>query len=288
MSIGFDLHMHSTKSDGTCTPRELVQKAARRGIPIIALTDHDTTAGVDEALEEASRVGIALLPAIEMDVEWPTEMHILGVDIEPGDAALQRALSSLHEARNRRNERILQKLAAIGCDVRPYMPKTDGIVSRLHIALALCSAGFASGKNDAFTRYLVNGAPAYCTEQRLTPKEAIMLIKQACGIPILAHPCKMQGDVHTIVRKLADWGIMGLEAYYPASSAGMTELFESLAQQYHLLVTSGSDYHGTNRKGVRLGCAWQDTQSLMRTAQIMQERLQNRGGFHVNLQDSVI
>ncbi|MDD3921323.1 MAG: PHP domain-containing protein [Eubacteriales bacterium] len=274
MSIGFDLHTHTNKSDGTATPSELVKKAARRHILMLAISDHDTVAGVSEAQEEAKQCGVILLPSVEMDAEWPTELHILGIDIDANDQGLLAALQKLQEARSRRNERILQKLADIGCDVRGHMPKSEGLTSRLHIAMALCSAGYAAGKADAFDRYLKKGCPAYCTEQRLSPEEIIRVITKAGGIPVLAHPCKLSGNVHETVRQLAGWGIMGLEAYYPASSKGTTALFESLAAQYNLLVTAGSDYHGNNRKDVRLGCAWQDVPSLINTEEFLQNRLQ--------------
>jgi len=144
-----------------------------------------------------------------------------------------------------------------------YMKREKGSVSRLHIAKSLVEAGHAADIRDAFRRFLSPGTPGYYTEPRFTPREAIEFIRAAEGIPVLAHPCQLRDDPHRVVRQLADWGVGGLEAYYPASTQGQTELFVSLARQYGLLVTCGSDFHGKNREGTPLGCAWREVPCLI-------------------------
>jgi len=275
MSLRTDLHCHSAYSDGTCTPGEIVRMAAKAGIGLLSLTDHDTLAGVGEAVAAGKQQGgVLVLPGIEMDNESPFELHILGLDIDPDNDALNTALRETFSRRRRRNAKILNKLREIGCDVagRVEALTNGGIETRMHIAIALRDAGFAPDVTEAFKRYLNPGAPAYYGEIRFTPGEVIALIKGAGGVPVLAHPCHIRQNPHRVVEELAGLGIMGLEAYYPASTLGQTEIFVSLAAQYGLLVTCGSDFHGKNREGTPLGCAWRDVECLRKTAAFFTER----------------
>lgn len=272
MSLRMDLHCHSTMSDGTYSPAAIVRMAAKAGIGILALTDHDTMAGVPEAMLAAEELNIRLLPSVELDTESSFELHMLGLDVDPCAPCLQQALADIQLRRRRRNEKILDKLRDAGYDVTGHMRESEGNTTRLHIAMALNEAGYAKSVTDAFRGFLSPGLPGYYTEPRLTPAQAIDLIKEAGGIPVLAHPCHIRSNPHQFVAELAEAGLMGLEAYYPASTLGQTQTFLSLAAQFGLLVTCGSDFHGKNREGNPLGCAWRDVACLNETSGMLQSR----------------
>ncbi len=269
--IRYDLHCHSNMSDGTDTPREVVRRASRAGLSMLALTDHDTMAGVEEAMDEAKAEGLLLLPAVELDHEWQEELHILGLDVNPHHPGLQAGLALAKERRDRRNIEIISRLENAGYAIGDAAELSGGqavSVSRLHIALALVRRGYARSLSDAFHTFLSPGKPGYYRERRFKPEESIALIRQAGGVPVLAHPCHLRLDVHKSVRSLKDMGLMGIEAYYTSSTLGETELFVSLARQNKLLITCGSDYHGQNRAGAPIGCAWRDVECLAQTAEI--------------------
>ncbi len=274
MSFRMDLHSHSTFSDGTSTPTEIVRMAARASIGTLALTDHDTFSGVPEAVSAGAQQGILVLPGIEMDNESPFELHILGLDIDIENERLQEAMAESRRKRQQRNSKILSKLKEIGCDVQDRVKEvtSGGTETRMHIAVALRDMGYAENITDAFRKFLNVGAPAHFQEQRFTPKEVIALLRGANGIPVLAHPCHIHQNPHKLVAELVELGLMGIEAYYPASTMGQTNTFVSLAEQYGLMVTCGSDYHGKNREGTPLGCSWRDVPCLERTAAFFRER----------------
>lgn len=267
-----DLHCHSTYSDGTYTPTALVRMAAEARIGLFALTDHDTMEGVEEAMRAADGTEVLLLPSVELDCQSPFELHILGLDVNINNSALKSALHLLQERRQRRNARILDKLEGLRIDARAHLEQTAGNMTRLHIAKAICAAGHATNATEAFVNYLNPGAPAYCAEERFSPEEVIRLIQTANGVSVLAHPCHIQKNPHKVVLELAGYGLQGLEAYYPASTFGQTELYISLARQFGLLVTCGSDFHGRNREGTPLGCAWRDVPCLKDTAAFFEKR----------------
>ncbi len=281
MSLRMDLHCHSNFSDGTATPGEIVRMAAKANIDILSLTDHDTISGVMDAVSAGKEQGVLVLPGIEMDNESPFELHILGLDIDIINEPLQEALAESRRRRQKRNIKILNRLKEIGCDVYDKVNEASGEATqtRMHIAVALRDAGYAANVTEAFRQFLSVGAPAYFVEQRYTPKEVIALLRNANGIPVLAHPCHIHQDPHRLVAELTELGIMGVEAYYPASTLGQTATFESLAAQYGLLVTCGSDYHGKNREGTPLGCAWRDVACLRRTAEFFCERHSERVSY---------
>ena len=274
MSLRMDLHCHSNFSDGTATPQEIVRMAAKANINILSLTDHDTISGVPDALSAGKEQGILVLPGIEIDNESPFELHILGLDIDIKNEPLQEALVESRRRRQQRNIKILNRLKEIGCDVHDKVEEVSGEATqtRMHIAVALREAGYAANVTEAFRQFLSPGKPAYYTERRYTPKEVIALLRNADGIPVLAHPCHIHQDPHGLVAELAELGLMGVEAYYPASTLKQTAAFESLAAQYGLLVTCGSDYQGKNREGTPHGCAWRDVAGLRRTAEFFRER----------------
>lgn len=267
----FDLHTHSLASDGTCAPGDVVRLAGEAGLSLVALTDHDTIAGVPEALQAGKTLGVPVLPGIELDTESPFELHIVGLGIDIEDGAFQEALRRQRRRRQQRNTIILEKLSAAGMDLGGYFAESKGVDTRLHIAKALCAAGYARSASDAFARYLNPGMPGYHPARRYTPEEAIALIHDAGGIAVLAHPCHIRGNPHPLVARLARAGLDGLEAYYPASTPGQTALYCSLAAQFGLLVSTGSDFHGDNRPESTLGCAFQDVQVLRKMGVYLQE-----------------
>lgn len=273
MTIRMDLHCHSDMSDGTYTPTQLVETAVRAKIRILALTDHDTMAGVPEAMRAAEKHDVLLLPALEFDTDSPFELHILAMDVDPNDGALANALDALRLRRAKRNANIMDKLARIGmADVQKHLQPSRGSTTRLHIADAIVKAGYAGTVAEAFQRYLNPDGPGYSYEVRYSAKEVIALIKGASGIPVIAHPCKIRANQIAVVRELSEMGAEGIEAYYPSSTGRQTELMLSLAAQFNLLVTCGSDFHGGNRQGTPLGCAWRDVPVLLKTAEFFMGR----------------
>lgn len=268
-----DLHTHSICSDGDRTPAALVRCAADAGITLLALTDHDCMRGVPEAIDAGRKCGVSVVPGVEMDNEYDQELHILGLCVDIENAALRAALEAADARRTVRNARILQQLAETGIDLEPHLKPTEGMETRLHIALALVQGGFAESVPDAFARYLRRGTPGYATVERPAPAQVIALLRGAGGIPVLAHPCHLKGNVHAIVQELCALGLGGIEAYYPTSTAGQTRLFLSLAAQHGLLITCGSDFHGDHRPAARLGCAWTPDPALEQTRRLLLGRL---------------
>ena len=161
-----------------------------------------------------------------------------------------------------RNEAILNQLAAAGVDVRPFFPAQHGTPTRLHVALALVAGGFAPTIGEAFRNYLFRGTPGYVETKRILPEDAIALIHQAGGLAVLAHPCKVKADVAALVARLHPAGLDGLEAFYPTATPGQRDTYISMARQYGMLLTCGSDFHGDNRPDNRLGCTWQQSPLL--------------------------
>ena len=269
----FDLHSHSLISDGTFTPSEVVQSAYTNGVKLFALTDHDNIGGVAEAMEAGKRLGLPVLPAVEMDNEWRHELHIIGLDVDPENPTLNQCLAIARERREKRNKIIYAKLKEAGYPVEDYINRPATRTTKLHIAQALIKLGVANDVKDAFARYLRPGQVGYYAEQRFSPKQVIDMIHIADGLPVLAHPCHIRDNPHSLVRELTDLGLMGIEAYYPSSTPRQTEMFVSLAHQLGLFITCGSDFHGANRPGVELGCAWRPVADLECTYETLIKRM---------------
>ena len=268
----FDLHLHSSCSDGTDSPAEVIARAASLGVTLCALTDHDCVTGVPEALAAGKRLGVRVLPALEMDTEWPHEMHILGLDVDSSEPRLSAALETARKRRAVRNEEIVQRLAASGADVTPYLDRDGGVATRLHFALALVAGGFAETTRDAFARYLHKGRPGYFAVERFPPEQVIKLILGAGGVPVWAHPMHGNPDVHKLAAQLRGYGLMGLEAFHPSISEGEGALLVSIARQSGMLVTCGSDYHGLNRAEVVSGQTWRKCAVLEETRAFFESR----------------
>ena len=275
MSHRFDLHTHSAHSDGTYSPREIVGFAARGHIELLSLTDHDCVSGVPEAMEAGKELGVCVIPGVEFDNEWHHELHILGLDVDLNHPVLIRSMEVARERRDRRNEIILSRLDQAGVEVRPFLKTGQTATTKLHIAHAIIAAGYAAEVREAFAKYLRPGTPGYYTEKRFTPEQVIEIIHRSDGIPVLAHPCHIRENLHGLVRELVGYGLLGIEAYYPANTPRQTDLYVSLARQHRLLCTCGSDFHGKNRPGVPIGCAWRESRELDKTFETLMRRVQS-------------
>jgi len=256
-----DLHTHSTASDGTMTPTDLVRHAKERGIEVLSLTDHDTLSGLQEAIEEAGRLGIGFIPGIEISAEFePGTLHILGYYVNPSDAPLEERLTWLREGRDNRNVVILQKLSSLGypLELEDVLVFAQGeSVGRPHIADAMVAKGYVVDREQAFDRFLAKGGPAYADKERMTAENAISLIKKAGGLSVLAHPQWLgleRRALSSFVHDLSEMGLAGLEAYYYSHSYDETRFYEILAKEHGLLVTGGTDFHGPGGlKGTEIG-----------------------------------
>jgi 3',5'-nucleoside bisphosphate phosphatase len=256
-----DLHVHSTASDGSDPPAEIVHKAARLGLTAVALTDHDTLGGLKEAGVAAASHGIELVPGTELSVEWEGgAMHLTVLFLPPEPGPLQNRLAELRAGRNRRNLLILDRLALLGLPV----PEDEVLeiaagesVGRPHIAAVMLQRGYVNSIAEAFDRYLGWGMPAYVPRLRLAPEEAIGLALASGATPILAHPHTLRLDtadeVAAALRRLATAGLVGMECYYPLYSPLEREGYAALAGRFGLYPAGGSDYHGTYKPEVELG-----------------------------------
>lgn len=262
-----DLHAHTTASDGTLTPTELIEAAQAAGIALLAVTDHDTTAGVAEAQRAAERAGIVLVPGVEISIEEPYppagtgKFHLLGLGIDPENAALNGTLARVSAARRERNGRIVERLQRLGVavtleEVAGFAPPGANI-GRPHFAAALVARGAVSDTREAFARYLADGAAAYVGRETLGFDEAVGLLHEAGGLCFLAHPILMKLASHetleTRIRMLESRGLDGIEAYYsqhtPADEARLLRLAGALGLQ----VCGGSDFHGAHKPETPLG-----------------------------------
>jgi predicted metal-dependent phosphoesterase TrpH len=259
-----DLHCHSTASDGTLPPREVVRLAKQSNLTALALTDHDTVAGCAEAADEAAQIGLDFLCGIEISAEYPHPgtMHILGYDVDPHSPQLKNLTETLIAGRDHRNPRIVEKLNEMGVAVtmKEWEDEAKGkVLGRPHLAAILARKGYVSSIKQAFDKYIGQGAPAYFDKERLTPRQAIERIGASGGIAVLAHPVQLrttnEAELERVIKDLADLGLAGLEVIHSDHDAGLVEKYTRLADKFHLLKTGGSDFHGTNKKGIALGIA---------------------------------
>lgn len=271
---GVDLHVHTTASDGAYTPFEVVQEAVARGLTAIAITDHDTTAGIDKALEAAKGTALEVIPGIELSAEWGSEeTHILGYYLDYHDGALQETLEILRQARRKRARTMVERLAGLEMplcwDRVVEIAGESSAFGRPHIAQALRERGYVASMNEAFDRYIGLGGPAHVSRYRLTPVEAIKMITAASGLPVLAHP---RGQEH-ILPALVEAGLVGLEAYYPSYAIEEREALVQLAKKYDLIATGGTDFHGHERfVTVGLGEVWVPLESVERLCALAMNR----------------
>ena len=255
-----DLHAHSNRSDGTFTPAEVVQLAAERDLDVVALTDHDTTDGLDEALATGANVGVEVVPGVELSAEYEhTSVHVLCYWMDPESDELQAELARLHDERFRRGEVMVERLQALGLPVTfervRQLAAGDNIV-RPHIAQAMVEAGVVATEQEAFDRYIADGRPAHVAKHALDPVDAVGLIDRAGGVCVLAHP-GMWGDESSVpqplIEAMAAAGMSGIEVDHTDHPIEQREHYRALAARLGLVATGGSDCHGTRYEPVRLG-----------------------------------
>jgi predicted metal-dependent phosphoesterase TrpH len=283
-----DLHTHSSYSDGSLSPRQLVQLAKKRGLRAIALTDHDTVAGVEEALEAGKELGVEAVPGVEISAQYPPgTMHILGYYIRASHRELQGALKKLQQARAARNPKIIERLQGLGLKITTteVLDLSGGQVGRPHIARALVNRGYVSSIDEAFSRYLKKGAIAYVEKFRFPPEEAIAIIRRAGGIAVLAHPFTLgmaqPDELSQLVHGLAEKGLEGIEVFYPGHTEEMAVIYEDVAKRLGLVCTGGSDFHGNFRDHSYLGNTTLGKGLDYGMLESLRERLKEREYRHV-------
>lgn len=251
-----DLHTHTTASDGLLSAAQLVNLARAAGVGILAVADHDSTDSVDAAIAAGAAAGVAVLPAVELNTDVPgAEVHVLGYLLEYHVPWFQQLLRRLREGRLHRAERMVQKLATLGAPIamdRVLAFAGGGAVGRPHVARALVEAGWVRETAEAFTRYIGRNGPAYVERLKVTPEEAVQIIRRAGGIPVLAHPGWLGNDA--MVEDLVGEGLEGIEVFYPDHTPAMVERYLEVARRHGLVVTGGTDFHGADlATGVPLG-----------------------------------
>ncbi len=255
-----DLHLHTTHSDGSCTPTEVVNMAHQAGVTALAITDHDIMTGVTETMTAGQQCGIEIIPGVEISsFTGNSELHVLGYFLDQQDPDLLARLKTLRDGRHRRNPQIIERLQTLGIDITydevRALAGSDS-VGRPHIARALMDKHVVASAKEAFDRFLAEGKPAYVPRELPSPAEAICWIKAARGLAVLAHPTwvKVAGQpLVDLVRQLKADGLDGVEVYYSTHAARQTREYLSLAQQLGLLVTGGSDFHGLTKPDIEVG-----------------------------------
>lgn len=258
-----DLHVHTTESDGSLTPEQIVVAAQEAGLEALAIADHDTLAGYDRARTAAQRAGLDLVCAVEISTRFGTSAsgrrrsaHLLGYfPAEPPGAEFRTWLRELQARRQQRNERLAQRLQELGLEVTlaEAAALARRLTGRVHFARVLLQKGYVNSVAEAFRTYLGETGKAYTPLEKASLEEAIERVREAGGIPSLAHPGRMSWDVCEVLGELRAAGLMGIEAYSGEHTPAQTAMYLELARAHDLLVTGGSDFHGDGKPAVRLG-----------------------------------
>jgi len=243
------------------TPPELIEAAVNAGLTAIALTDHDTTSGIAEFLRVASRRGIIAIPGVEISTSHaPGEMHILGYYVDHRDIVFAQQLEWIRSARRARNEEIFHKLHKLGMHLTWHeiyaCAGGDEVVGRPHFAQVMMNRGYVRSTKEAFKRYLTRGCPAYARRRTIEPADALGMIHDAGGLPVLAHPFTMglnRGETRRMLYALRDWGLEGIEVFYVDHDAARQELYMKYADELNLVPTGGTDFHGARTPDIKLG-----------------------------------
>jgi len=266
-NVKIDLHIHSTASDGSLSPLEILTAAQDLGLGAIAITDHDTINGSKDALAAGIPPHLNFLTGVEISATPPPafsfsgSMHILGYSIRLDDPVLNRTLGLLQESRKNRNPLIIHCLNKLGIDLSLnevlHEVGEEGQLGRPHIARVMVKKGIAKSINDAFDRYLGVGKPAYVNKYRIESARAIEIIIGAGGIPVLAHPILLQTKNNTVLEELIvtlkGMGLKGIEVYYPEHSPGDMAFYTEIANRHGLLMTGGTDFHGSLKPDIQMG-----------------------------------
>lgn len=255
-----DLHLHTTHSDGSFSTRDVMTFAKQAGLTALAITDHDIVEGIAEATAIGAELGIEVVPGVEISSRLGgSELHILGYFLNWTDPLLAQRLSTLRDSRHTRNPKIIQRLNELGIpmtyeEVRA-LAGTES-VGRPHIARLLMEKKFVTSAKEAFDRYLANGRPAFVDRELPEPVEAVQWIREAGGVPVLAHPTWVRTSadgLRTLVRELKAAGLGGIEVHYSTHTPSQTTEYLELAKQCDLLVTGGSDFHGVTKPDIEVG-----------------------------------
>jgi len=249
-----DLHFHTTASDGRLSPEVLVRSAAELGFDIIAITDHDTVDGIAPALSAAQAFPrLQVIPGIEINTDVPDgEVHILGYFIDYVNPVLCSTLPQLHASRWNRALKMVAKLHDLGLDIDWHYVQElaqGACIGRPHVAQALLERGYAVSIRDAFAKYIGHGGPAYVERMKVTPTEAVKLITTAQGLPVLAHPADI-GNLRELLNELECTGLIGLEVFYNGYSSDIISNLLMIADEYKLVPTGGSDFHGLENESM--------------------------------------
>ena len=270
-----DLHIHTTASDGIFPPEAIVAMAKESALDVIAVTDHDTTSGIDAAKKAAAKMQITFVPGVEISAGGDLEIHVLGYGINPEAPVLKELFSSMQEERIRRAHTMLQRLALLGYPLDPdaVFENAQGSVGRPHIARAMVEKGYVSSVQEAFQRFLGSGKPAFVSREKLDTAHVIRILTQAGGIPVLAHPTLLhmpQEQLYPLLTCWKDAGLAGLEVYHPSQRSDFDSWLR-LAKRFDFLITGGSDYHAPDRPDGPMGgtaddwkTAAHDVQHLLR------------------------
>jgi len=279
-----DLHAHSTASDGTVTAAGLVDEALALGLSALAVTDHDTLQGVEEARRAAAGTDLEVIPGTELSLDYDRGgMHLLVLWLEPGEGPLQDRLVSLQAGRDVRNTAIVEQLKGLGMtlEMTEVLEEAgEGSVGRPHIAAVMMKKGFVPDISTAFDLWLAAGRPAYVSRPRLAPEEAIGLARESGAVPILAHPHTLgihrSRDMARLLVRLADAGLIGLEAEYSLYRRHERDGYGHLARRFGLLPSGGSDYHGEYKPGLHLGTGYGDLRVPEAMAEALHEHARAR------------
>lgn len=254
-----DLHTHSTCSDGTFTPTEVVKEAAKAGLRAIALTDHDTVDGLEEAVEAGKKYGLEVITGIEFSVASDTEMHLLGLNFSLNCPEIKNILDEMIIQRDLRNYKVIDLLAELGIHITIddiLAEATSKVTGRSQIAKAMLKKGYVSSIKEAFDKYLSFGKPAFVERSTLSPEKAIEIIKKSGGISSLAHlnqTGKSDEELYKILTNLKNAGLDAVEGYYTEYTEGMNLRYRKMAADIGLKLTGGSDFHGSNKDGYNIG-----------------------------------
>jgi predicted metal-dependent phosphoesterase TrpH len=262
--LKIDLHTHSTFSDGTLSPYQLVRRAKKGRVSILSLTDHDTLDGLPEFDRACRRYGIKGIRGIELSAQYPSTLHILGYRIDENALFLEKELVRILQHRDFRNQEILTRLSDLGMPVSYTELQNEAggnVIARPHFARIMVRKGYVKDIHTAFQNYLSRGAAAYAERVRLTPDECINAIRRSGGLPVLAHPGQTTKDkdkLFSLLTDLKEKGLWGLECIYPGHSPRDILDYLKMASALSLYPTAGSDFHGTNRQGIDMGMVVRD------------------------------
>jgi len=255
--LKIDFHTHTTASDGTLTPKEIITEAAKKNIEYFAISDHDTIDGVKSLTKTPESINF--ITGVEISAQFPHTLHILGYGFDIKNEKLNATLEELQEYRKNRNRIILEKMEKAGFNITiDELTKEAGsdLIGRPHFANIMVRKGYVKTFREAFDSYLKKGAPLYMDKKRLDPEKAIKIIKEAGGVAVLAHPYQTKLDdkaLENLIKKLCSYGLRGIEVFYSKHTPEMIKRYSELADNYSLMKKSGSDFHGLNKPETPLG-----------------------------------